>query len=209
MDQSEDSRISSHSTSKMEHFLNDSNSSSSYFITPAKGHATFHSTPKTTSTMKRNKIHYENLDPQLPAWEIPTSPFDNLFRTGFGGLGQLELEDIIELVDDEEEQDNEEKRVNEEGISCSHFPSTPSLIIPISPISGMYEVEDIIQLVNTKQKIRNLAHDEHGEQEKESTKEEVDHLNDLMEQNLIISGYSIPENITNYDEDYSKERLSF
>ncbi len=68
-------------------------------------------TPGKSTASKRQKINYEQLDPELPAWMIPKSPLDSIFRTGYGGIGQSQLKEVIALV--EEDSEEEESDGNE------------------------------------------------------------------------------------------------
>jgi hypothetical protein len=74
-------------------------------VTPAKKNALPFSPGGMSSATKRNKINYDLLDPTLPAWEIPKSPMDHLFRSGYGGMGQSSLQEVIELVEDDSDED--------------------------------------------------------------------------------------------------------
>jgi hypothetical protein len=74
-------------------------------VTPAKKSALPFSPGGMSSASKRNKINYDLLDPCLPAWEIPKSPMDHLFRSGYGGMGQSSLQEVIELVEDDSDED--------------------------------------------------------------------------------------------------------
>ncbi len=81
-----------------------------YTVTPSKnGTRLTLNTPKTASAAKRAKINYDCLDPHLPAWLIPKSPLDVIFRSGYGGLGQSELAEVIELVEEEETSESDDQ----------------------------------------------------------------------------------------------------
>jgi hypothetical protein len=91
--------------------------------TPAKSPA-LQSLATPNSLLKRQKINYDSLDPTLPAWEIPKSPLDGLFRCGYGGLGQSKLEEVIDLV---EEDDNDDCEFDSENIQAPDLLSSKKL----------------------------------------------------------------------------------
>jgi hypothetical protein len=65
-------------------------------------------TPGKSTASKRPKINYDQLDPDLPAWMIPKSPLDSIFRTGYGGIGQSQLKEVIALVEEDSEDESDE-----------------------------------------------------------------------------------------------------
>lgn len=77
--------------------------------TPARTPARSMVTPGLSTNSKRTRINYNQLDPDLPAWMIPKSPLDSIFRTGYGGIGQSQLAEVIALVEDEECSDDEDE----------------------------------------------------------------------------------------------------
>jgi hypothetical protein len=64
-------------------------------------------TPGLSTAGKRARIKYDELAPETPAWMIPKSPLDSLFRTGFGGIGQSQLKEVIALVEVDDGDDSD------------------------------------------------------------------------------------------------------
>lgn len=88
-------------------------SSSQKLITPAKSSIgnSNNSSSTFTSASKRPRINFHNIDPNLPAWKIPKSPLDKLFRSGYGGFGQPTLDDVIKIVEVEDGKSDDDVSV--------------------------------------------------------------------------------------------------
>lgn len=57
-------------------------------------------TPAKTMQTPAKAMHTPAADPTegVPAWDLPKSPLDPLFRKGYGGLGQSDLQEVIDLL---------------------------------------------------------------------------------------------------------------